>query len=344
MTKRVGVLAAYFLAANTVADNTDEDKILWAISAAGAAVALYAVAQHLGLDFFPWVQHDDVPTTRGVSTFGHPTFAASFLVLAIPLTTGLLATRRSLLSRMIALTFLSLMCYHFLLTGARGAALAMIAALVTVVIVLIREWDHAAPSTNKTVKGRASRKRILAGTVIVIAIGSLMAFSAWHVKRSDLFAFRQGGGSVRLYTWETATRLFLAHPVTGVGAGNYEVASPPFWNQIERERFVKYDRRSARVHNEYLQTAAEQGVVGVMVFAGLMLTAFYEAYRVVRFSCNKSGRFHGLALLAAVVAAAVDALFIFNLQEPASAFLFWVVLGLITYNVSRARKAATGTE
>lgn len=340
IVKQAGLLAAYFLTANIISRNADRDKLLWAITASGCAAALYGVAQHFGFDFFLWQEVPETLVARGVSTFGHANFAAHYLVMAIPLSVSLVVTRRSVLSRLVAFAFTVVMLCHFSITGTRGASLGLVAASVIVATVLLhaRIRGREPLGTN----GIANHRRIVGWSAVVaaialVAVGGVMVVRAWSVKGSDTFAIRERHGLFRLHLWRSSTRLFLKHPILGIGAGNYEVISPTVWDKAEIDDFVKQNKMSYRVHNEYLETATEQGIIGFAALTGLIVVACYEACQILRETQARADSRRALGLLAAVVALSVDSVFNFDLQTPSSALLFWVALGMITSKVSQLR-------
>ena len=83
ISRQLGLLAVFFLVANCTKDARDRDRVLWIVAMVGAATAVYGIAQHWGYDFFRWQIHREVPVTRGVSFFGHATFAGSALIIII---------------------------------------------------------------------------------------------------------------------------------------------------------------------------------------------------------------------------------------------------------------------
>ena len=54
-------------------------------------------------------------------------------------------------------------------------------------------------------------------------------------------------------------------PLTGVGIGNWELASVPFEKNYMKSYIVPY-----HAHNDYLETAAETGVVGLLLYYGFI--------------------------------------------------------------------------
>ena len=67
----------------------------------------------------------------------------------------------------------------------------------------------------------------------------------------------------RMALWHDAIDLTIRHPVTGVGIGRFAVASPV--------AAADPDRRHA--HQEYLETAAETGLLGGVLLVGLFVWA-----------------------------------------------------------------------
>jgi O-antigen ligase len=59
-----------------------------------------------------------------------------------------------------------------------------------------------------------------------------------------------------------ALHLFRAHPAAGVGIGNVLITRTDPSGRLHVQRYV---------HNEYLQTLVEQGIVGVALLAALFL-------------------------------------------------------------------------
>jgi len=339
ISKQVGVLAVFLLIANVLKGTNDRNRILWAAALVGGATAIYGIAQHHGYDFFPWEEHKEVPVTRGVSFFGHATFAGSVLIMLIPLTIGLTTVTKNTAGRILAAIIVLLMLYHLSFSGARVATVGLFVAGLVVVGVQLAQRVRSG-SRESSPPGHRSR-RILAGLAVlltVVAAGSAFMVRAWDVKGSDLFAIRQSSLALRFYAWETTSRMILDNPVTGIGVGNYGVASPPYWNAIESSRYARHGRRFFQAHNEYLEIAAEQGLPGITVMLGLIAFALTGSYGLAQRAGSAGERRLGWALFAAVVAICIDATVTFSLQNPGSALFFWMLLGLISTNLA-AEKA-----
>jgi O-Antigen ligase len=109
----------------------------------------------------------------------------------------------------------------------------------------------------------------------------------------------------RANEWEAASQLFKDNPWTGVGPGN----APLIWQQDGRTFEAEF------AHNEYLQLAAEQGLLGL---GALLLTAGLIAFFWVRRP--------DLDMIAAIVAVMLHAGFDFLAHIPVILIVFAIVL------------------
>lgn len=81
----------------------------------------------------------------------------------------------------------------------------------------------------------------------------------------------------RLAHWIAGIRMFLAHPLTGVGIGNYPDAYPQYYLSI----FVN---SLGHAHNYYINISAETGAIGLTAFLLFLMAIFVaggSSYRVI---------------------------------------------------------------
>jgi O-antigen ligase len=79
----------------------------------------------------------------------------------------------------------------------------------------------------------------------------------------------------RMAQIQAGWRMFVAHPLTGVGPGNYTLAYPDF------AVFPWYASRG-HAHNYYLHMAAEAGIAGALAYLALLAGVSYQALAAVR--------------------------------------------------------------
>lgn len=255
----------------------------------GAVVASLWAALQFWFDFSFFPQGPNP-----ASTFVNRNFFAEFVVCTIPFTAYLLAqakgyARITLIALTLAFNIVALM-----MTGTRGAltALWMLLGLVLpVVFMMYRQqlnlyrWD--------------SRKRSLAVGVLLACV---VGMGVIHSGNPKLLADSQAFGSsafdrafkrtasigtvstvagdnslnIRLTMWKVTGDMIKARPLSGVGAGAWEVMQPLYQTTGEQLETDYY------AHNEILQLLAEYGLVGWIFLLLLLSYLLMSAWRTLR--------------------------------------------------------------
>jgi O-antigen ligase len=184
-----------------------------------------------------------------------PNELAALLVAAVAFAAAFAAgTRPTPALRAIALLALLFCLVGTFLTFSRGGLVSLSVALVAAVVF----------------GGRWRRKALV--LLVVIAGGALLYFSviATPSERQRVTHFK--GGTGRQDVWAVGWRMVKAHPVGGIGAGNFPISSVHYLLEpgaISRSDFIVDHPKVA--HNSYLQVLAELGVPGLAMYVGLIL-------------------------------------------------------------------------
>jgi O-antigen ligase len=236
-------------------------------------------------------------------------FWGRFLVLALPFAlviTSLLwrgvarrAPRRSVLLALVTAGGVGAIVVSIYLTGSRGTFLAAAVGLAVLVFaagVPLRRLWWAVPA---------------GGLVFLIpGVGSRL-LSTFSVSESAQRAGADGSVVERLATQEVALRMIEQSPLTGIGPGGYAEA-------FAREAATT-DLTLTRVvapHNLYLALWSESGILGLLAWVALVVTAGYLAVRALRASAASPDpvvarlRPYAAAALAGIVAWSVASAFL----------------------------------
>jgi hypothetical protein len=84
----------------------------------------------------------------------------------------------------------------------------------------------------------------------------------------------------RLAHWIAGLRMYFAHPILGVGIGNYPDAYPQYFITIFTDPL-------GHAHNYYINIAAETGSIGLIIYLLFLLATFVVAGGVVRNICKR---------------------------------------------------------
>ncbi|HEV3002598.1 MAG TPA: O-antigen ligase family protein [Solirubrobacteraceae bacterium] len=193
-----------------------------------------------------------------------PNYLAAGIVPAIVLAAGLAATTRSALWRWAIGVAVFLLAVGLAATQSRGGFLALLAAMAAALVLV-----------------RRHRLQILAGVALLAGLVALMLATtpgAWdRVTRMD------GGGNGRSDLWTVAWRVGQEHPVTGVGISDFAVEAHRYVRRpgqlTEAAQIVD---RPHVAHNTYLQVLTELGLVGLALFAALVISFLAITYRAAR--------------------------------------------------------------
>jgi len=112
------------------------------------------------------------------------------------------------------------------------------------------------------------------------------------------------------------------YPLTGTGAGSFASTYPMY--DSGKVGFVNYKYG----HNDYLHFAAEFGLPGLAMLATIVLLSLWQAARAQLERHDRMLRGLGCGVLMAIVALLIHSAVDFNLQIPANAATFVVILAM----------------
>jgi O-antigen ligase len=197
---------------------------------------------------------------------GNANATAASMVVALVLLGGLAgALRDRPWVRGIVILAVPLPLVFLFMTASRGGLIALIVALVAATV-LAGRW-----------------RKVMVAMVAMVAIGAVVYFAALAPPSARERVTHPEGGTGRSDIWKVGWRLVEAHPINGVGAGNFVTSTRLFLLKpglIERDDFILDTPKVA--HNTYLQLAAELGIVGLVLFLATVLFVFVFAARAVR--------------------------------------------------------------
>jgi O-antigen ligase len=93
--------------------------------------------------------------------------------------------------------------------------------------------------------------------------------------------------------WQGALDLIASHPILGVGAGNYAEAAMDYSETVQAHS-LKKDKVAGAAHNMVLSVASQLGLVGLILFLGLLFLLFKTAVPIAQDSSMGTGILLGL--------------------------------------------------
>jgi O-antigen ligase len=255
-------------------------RLLWGVHL-GAVIASLWVALQFWVDFRLFPQGPNP-----ASTFINRNFFAEFVVCTLPFSV-LLLSRVGKRDTVFLLTFsLGFNIAALLMTGTRSALIGLLALvlLLPCIIWLCRKQSAAA--------GMSNRQWVTAAALLiftVLCLGSIntanpkLVAESGRVDAIDRAVNRtlsmtrsaeyiNGSFSIRALMWKATGRMIQVNPLTGVGAGAWEVQIPLYQesgSQLETDYYA---------HNEMLQLVAEYGLAGWLFLLSLVSYLLWAAF------------------------------------------------------------------
>jgi O-antigen ligase len=284
--------------------------LVWSIVLAGVAEAIVGCAQ------WALAQGSLGPggaSARVFGTFGQPNPFGGYLNFALPCALALVLFGDDARERWVAGAASALLLIAQALANSRGAELGILAAVLALLVV-------------------GFRRERLAGLVALVGVPLLVL--AWatrlvpasvqekllaQARLNDVLSGQINDANFstveRLAHWIAGLRMFSAHPLLGVGAGNYAAAYPAY-------ALPDWPDALGHAHNYYINVAAETGLLGLLAFLAVVVASLAVGWRAAHVARGSDGaragswprldRGHVLALC---LFAALAALTIHNLTD-----------------------------
>jgi len=203
-------------------------------------------------------------TKRVFATFALPNTLAAYLLLLLPTSLALATAARKPAVKGILLAVTTLVFLGLFLTFSKGGWLAG-----GVVLLIFLAW-----------RGRAWGRRswVILGSVALMALASL-GVALWsspylRSRMASMGGELSGSAQVRRQYWAAGWSMWQAHPVLGIGPGNF--ANHYMQHKVPEAEEVK------QAHNDYVQLLAESGPFAVLGYIAFWMLIILGSLRNLR--------------------------------------------------------------
>lgn len=342
-----GYFCAFLLVLLTVRDRARLDQLAMGLVVAGVlqavlAVVLFSATANYQIYFFE-VLHD---RTKG--SFGYHNHFAGYMELCLSIGVGLMLARlgkdasqgsgwKHVVGRILAFVLspkmrlrmlLVVMVIALVLTRSRMGNAGFFASLVIVGLISLALTRRSAPAMVTLV--------ISLIVVDVVVVGSWVGLEKVVNRVQETATTIDGGGAEesieqRQQAAMAALGLVRDFPAFGTGGGS-------FYNSFMRYRAtdkVYFDH----AHNDYVELAADYGLVGLGLLGAFVLATFYAAARTLAKRRSSLPRGIAFGVMMAIVSIAIHSWVDFNLQLPANVLTLMVIMamGWVAYNLPSGR-------
>lgn len=293
-----------------------------------STLALYGLIQFFGLfqEGFNWSEN---PGERVFGTIGHADHFGPYLgmniVLSLFLVDRLGKIEKHKVWQAAAVIGVVLQLSALGLTASRGAAVALCVALAYLTVVLVKNNFEKSRQFLKKYLWHFIAVLVLIITLFLLAAFQVIKFSMFDRIVNNIVFIQEGHLPDRFSWWLSSLEMIKQRPLLGFGLATFRDA----FNAFRRPDFVTQAPGDMQdlitpeaAHNEYLNIAATQGVLGLLAFLALIYFAF-KGSRQKQNQLNLTA----LALKGAIIVYLVQIVFNFGVITTLS--FFFIFLGLL---------------
>ena len=255
------LLASWFFFQLT--DNGKKRLLINTLIASVAAAALIGIWQNFGWNPLPIYQ-----AAPPSSTFVNKNLAASAAYLFLPVSLAMLMLSEARSHKLLFWLSSTLLLTFVLISHTKGVWLAAAGCLL-LTVVFYNLSDAKAKYRGRLRENRIYILSMLIVSCVLFALPGVRNKAAFEV---DQYSLSSGSSKVRLGFYRDALELIERDPIAGIGTGSLRRdfrAQPggPYQRQhAERNRYL------SRLHNDHLQYLVEQGLIGFILWAGMIGT------------------------------------------------------------------------
>lgn len=239
-----------------------------------------------------------------------PLYFANFLLLPLCLILAVFLNKAVKVNSWILGGLVALGGLNLVLTVSRGAYIAFAVSFLILTIFLFKKIFT------------------LRNIIFFIIIVSLVSFGAYKFfsledtledfMQHSVNLFEGASYDERVDTFEIAERAWQEHPVIGIGPGSFGpyAANHPYVTPADGFRIV---------NNEYLELLAESGILGLAVFAIIVLILIIRTLKAIKLAKDKFTKTILIGLLAAFIGILVQ----YNTFSVLYIMHIWYTIGLL---------------
>jgi O-antigen ligase len=261
---------------------------------------------------------------------GNKNIFASGIVVKIPFILYCIYSAKAN-GKLINLLLFFVVLYTLLLANARAAYVGAAAEILVYLFFCFIEYRDGKPL--KYVLKQASGILIITTLAVIVAQVTISSERKLYggdanygtiTERISSIGITADQTSGRSHIWKAATAVIKDHPITGVGYGNWKIASIPY-EQNDYSDFTI----SLHAHNDLLETTGELGIFGGLAY--LLIFVFAAWYSLKNLLSKKIASEKKLFLLVSAIGLAgyfVDAMLNFPMERTTMQLYFALLFAL----------------
>ena len=304
------LMLIYVLVVNLMNTKSLMERCVSAIAIPSIIISFWGIVGYAFTGMSPkWLDEDmfNEIANRSIATFENPNMLATYLIITAPFI-WIYAFKEgaSVKSRIAAVSGALASAVCVTLTWSRGGWLGFIVAMLVFAVI-----NH-----------KNTLKYILA-TLCTSPIWVMLIPSSLKTRFMSIGDLSDSSTYYRLYTWKGSLRLLKDHIWGGIGVGESAFSQLyPLYSYIGNESTM-------HSHSLFLEIAIELGIMGLILFAIIMLISMQKGFSEIRSCGDKNRRLVVSAAVVGILAALVHGTVDYIWYNYRVFFVFWLVVAVL---------------
>jgi hypothetical protein len=289
---------------------------LYGVIACGVIASFYTFGEYFGI-FRNLAPQKWPPPVTGL--FAHKNAFAFFVLNSSIWTAYFTVSSKSMKRRPVFIVALFLQLFALFICDCRGVLLLTMAGFAAVFLPMLYKGGYLL-----TLKNRYA----LYGFVGLCAFAIVcLGDDFFWLRFAQLANLKDGGADARNALYSAEWKLFLAHPLTGCGIGNFIFENIPYWSEKFRQSvsafFFAYNAES-----DFLETLTETGAIGSVFYCFFLFGAVFLGIRELK----RSWTWEKYTVLVLVVLMLANGIYDTPIRRLPCGILLWVCCGYLWRN------------
>lgn len=294
------------------------NKVLWLLLAAGVGVSLYGFYQACFPERYGdvWTDTDlfSAITFRVYSTLANPNVLGEYFLLVIPIACAMMFASETWPRRIACLLAAGIMGVCLILTYSRGCYLGLLGAAAIFLVLLDR--------------------RFLFLGILAVALCPLYLPESVISRFTSIGNMADSSTSYRVSIWLGTLAMLRDFGFSGVGFGSMA------FNTVY-PNYALHGIYAQHAHNLFLQILCDSGIVGLLVFLGLIVSFYRMMLTAIRHERDSRARIMQIGGVSAVTGFLIQSMTDYTFYNYRVMLLFFSMLGLCVLFTRMGRKGDT---
>jgi len=330
----------FFLITNNLNRKGDFNSFIHLFFIVSLFVSIYTIMQYYGIDPYLKDLH------KLTSTIGQKNWISNYLAMIFPVMFFYFLLEKFKRNKIIYFLLLSILYITLMICQSRGIWISISLTLIFAIYIIFKFKLINIFQENK--KWLILLMFIFLIITIIYSTNNPLNKSAITVPQRVISTFDEQDPSINrhLLKWKITLDMIKDKPIFGSGIGTFKMNYLDYQADFLKDNpyYIKYSEKAREAHNEYLQMWAEIGIIGLVIFIGVILIFYGLIINYLKKVDNDKDKIIVFGLVLGITCFLIHCLFTFPLHVPALGVTFFTLVGLTVIYIRKINLLKTDSD